>query len=92
MSGFALAVLAAPLLPAWGVPLQSGAGRLLAAGLASVVMWMVLGLVAAVRSTRDPAVGWRHFWGEFVVLMLCVWVGLAAGLVMANLVLGRVLV
>lgn len=92
VSGFGATVLAAPLLPAWGVPLKSGTGRYLTAAAASAVLWLVLGVIAAVRSTRDPWVRWRQFWAQYLWFAVCAWFGLALSLVAVNLVLGRVLV
>ena len=92
LAGFAATVLAAPLLPAWGVPLKSGGGRYLTAAAASAILWLLLGVVAAVRSTRDPQVRWYQFWAQYLWYAVCAWAGVALSLVAVNLVLGRVLV
>lgn len=89
--GFVAAVLAAPLLPVLGAPMRSGTSLYLIAAAGSAVVWMVLGAVAAARATRDPAAGWGRFWGEFVWLMVCVWIGVVLSVALTNLVLGRVL-
>ncbi len=89
VSGFVMALLAAPLLPAFGAPLRTGSLALPAA--ASAVLWFVLGTFAAQRATRSGAGGWGRFWSEYVWLTSCVWVGAILAVVAANLVLGRVL-
>jgi len=91
VGGFALALLAAPLLPAFGEPVRAGSGAVLTAAAASAVLWFVLGAVAARRATRSPYSGWGSFWVEYLWLCLCVWMGAALAVVAANLVLGRVL-
>ncbi len=91
VGGFLLALLAAPLLPAFGAPLRTGSAAVVAAVLASAVMWFLLGAFAAQRATRSVAAGWGRFWGEYVWLTSCVWLGAVLAVVAANLVLGRVL-
>jgi hypothetical protein len=89
--GFVAAVLAAPLLPVLGAPMRAGTSLYLIAAAGSAVVWMVLGAVAAARTTRDPAAGWGRFWVEYVWLMICVWIGVVLSVALTNLVLGRVL-
>ncbi len=89
VSGFLLALLAAPLLPAFGAPLRTGSIAVPAA--ASAVLWFLLGTFAAQRATRSGAGGWGRFWSEYAWLTSCVWVGAILAVVAANLVLGRVL-
>jgi hypothetical protein len=91
VAGFGFAVLAAPLLPAFGAPLRSGSGAVTGAVVASAGLWFVLGAFAGRRATRTPFGGWGRFWGEYLWLAMCVWVGAALAAVAANLVLGRVL-
>lgn len=91
IGGFGLALLAAPLLPAFGAPLRSGTGAVTAAVAASAGLWFVLGAFAAQRATRVPSAGWGRFWGELLWLAACVWLGAVLAVVAANLVLGRVL-
>ncbi len=91
VGGFALALFGAPLLPAFGVPMRTGSGAVLAAAAASAVLWFLVGALAAGRATRIPTSGWGRFWAEYLWLCLCVWVGALLAVVAANLVLGRVL-
>lgn len=92
VGGFALSLMAAPLLPAFGAPLRTGSGAVTGAVVASAALWFVLGSFAARRSTRSVDAGWGRFWGEFLWLSACVWMGAVLAEVAANLVLGRILV
>lgn len=91
VGGFLLALLAAPLLPAFGAPLRPGTGAVVAAVAASAVLWLLLGTFAAQRATRSASAGWGRFWSELVWLTACAWLGAVLAVVAANLVLGRVL-
>jgi hypothetical protein len=88
VGGFLLTVLAAPALLVLGAPLRSGSGLYLAAGLASALLWLLLGLLASRRATRRPVASWRDFWREYLWLVAGCWVGVLVALVAANLVLG----
>jgi hypothetical protein len=92
VAGFLFAMLAAPLLPAFGAPLRSGSGAVTGAVVASAALWFVLGAFAGRRATRTPFGGWGRFWGEYLWLASCVWLGAVLAAVASNLVLGRVLV
>jgi len=89
VGGFALALLAAPALPAAGVPLRSGAQVVLLAVAASALLWLGLGWFAARRATRGTPATWARFWGEFAWMAVAVWAGTGLAVLGANLVLGR---
>jgi len=89
VSGFAAAVLAAPALMPFGVPLATGSGRLWLGIVASVVLWMGVGVVAARRATRSPVAGWRDYWREFRWLAAGIWIGVVLALVAIEVVVGR---
>ncbi len=89
IGGFVLAVLAAPALPMAGVPLRTGTGVILVAVGASALLWLLIGVFAALRATRSGQPRWARFWGEYAWMLLAVWTGTAVGLLAANLVLGR---
>lgn len=91
ISGFGLAVLAAPGLLVMGAPLRSGGGTYLAGVAMSAALWFVLGVIAARRATRRPASSWRDFWGELLSLAVAVWIGVVVSLLVSNLVLGHAL-
>jgi uncharacterized membrane protein len=91
IGGFVAAVLAAPLLPAFGAPIRSGKSVYLLAVVGSAVVWLAVGALAARRATRRPVATWGGYWAEYLLLALSVWVGVVLSLVAANLVLGRAL-
>lgn len=88
VGGFLLTVLAAPALLVLGAPLRSGSGLYLAAGVASAVLWLLLGALASRRATRRPVASWRDFWREYLWLLGGCWVGVVLALAATNVVLG----
>lgn len=92
VASFLLAALAAPVLLVAGVPLSGAPGSHPWAIGASVLLWLLLGAVAARRATRLPVATWRDFWRDFLWLAAGVWLGVLAALAAANLLLGRTLV
>lgn len=83
-------VLAAPVLLFVGAPFGDRGSYPLAV-LASGVLWMVVGLIAALRATRNPLADWREFWKQFVPLLLGVWAGVLAALMIATVTIGDTL-
>lgn len=90
--GFAAGVLAAPLLPAVGVPFRAGSLPFLIGIVASLVLWLAIGAVAAARATRTEWTSWGRFWRAWLRMAACAWLGMLLALVVANLVLGRALI
>lgn len=82
--GFVAAVMAAPVLPVLGIPLRSGATLVVAAAVASAVLWLLIGWRAARRSTS-----WAGFTVEYGSMVLAVWIGTGLAALAADLVLGR---
>lgn len=91
VSGFVLALMAAPALLVLGAPLSGGAGLYLLAAALSAVLWLGIGVLASRRATRSPAARWRDFWREWAWPAAGVWLGVGAALVIADLVLGNAL-
>jgi hypothetical protein len=87
-----VSVLAAPLVLVVGVPLTTSPSATSTGVVLSVALWAALGLAAAWRATRRPAVAWREFWVEYGWSVAAVWCGVAVGLVVADVVLGRPIV
>lgn len=83
-------VLAAPVLLFVGAPFGDRGWYPLAV-LASAVLWMVVGFVAALRATRNPLADWREFWKQFIPLLLGVWAGASAALLIATASIGDTL-
>jgi hypothetical protein len=88
VTGFAAAVLAAPALMPFGVPLATGSQRLWLGIFVSAIVWMAVGVVAARRATRSPVAGWRDFWREFGWLAAGIWIGVVLALVGVQVFVG----
>lgn len=89
--GFAMAVFAAPALLFAGIPLSSAATRLAIGIGSSVALWLAMGILAARRATRSPVATWKDFWREFAWLAAGIWIGVVAGLVAIQILLGGAL-
>jgi len=87
IGGFLLAIVAAPVLLVSGAPLTTGHSYTLAL-LASAMLWVLLGTIAARIATRTPVATWRDYWREFFWLAGGVWIGVVMAIVAANLILG----
>jgi hypothetical protein len=87
-SGWVLASMAVPTAQLVGFPLENGTLRQLAAGVGAVALWLGVGAWAARRSARYPVAGWREYWSEYLWLLIPVWGGtIAALLIMRYLAL-----
>jgi hypothetical protein len=75
-------VFAAPALLAAGAPF--GERDLYPWAIAaSVVLWLLVGFLAARRATRNPMATWADYWRHFAWLCAGVWLGAAAALAIA---------
>jgi uncharacterized protein YneF (UPF0154 family) len=54
----------------------------------SIVLWLVVGWVAARRATRNPVATWPDYWRQYAMLLASVWLGVAVGLLVARAQLG----
>jgi hypothetical protein len=88
LTGFIFLVMGVPVLPLLGVPAEGGSNRYLLAAVASVVLWLAIGWVAARRATRLAVAGWAEWRREYLPLAIGVWVGAAAALVIAGTMVG----
>ena len=84
-------VSAAPGLLVAGAPFADDSHYPIAV-LASVPLWLVLGLIASRRATRSTVASWRDYWRELFWLTLGVVMGAAAALVAAAAILGESLI
>jgi hypothetical protein len=84
-------VSAAPGLLVAGAPFADD-GRYPLAVLASVPLWLVLGLIASRRATRPVVASWGDYWRELTWLSIGVVMGAVAALVAATSILGESLV
>jgi hypothetical protein len=76
-------VCAAPVLLVAGAPFGDRDLYPLAIA-ASVVLWLLVGLLAARRSTRNPMATWPDFWRHYAWLCGGIWVGCIAALVISG--------
>ncbi len=81
------AMLAAPGLLVVGAPFGNRDLYLLAM-LASGLMWMLIGWVAARRATRNPFATWGSFWQHFGWMLVGIWAGVFVALAIATYSLG----
>jgi hypothetical protein len=81
-------VFAAPGLLAAGAPFGDK-GLYPAAIGASAVLWLVVGVLASRRATRNPMATWADFWRHYAWLCGGIWLGCAAALVAAAMTIGE---
>jgi hypothetical protein len=89
--GLVLGVFAAPGLLVVGAPFSSASLYPIGIGV-SVVLWLIVGYVAARRATRNPMASWADFWRNYWWLTVGIWIGAAAALVIARYTLGEALI
>ncbi len=81
-------VVAAPGLLVAGAPLADESNYPLAV-VASIPLWLLIGLVASRRGTRSPMATWREFWREYAWMFAGVAAGAGGALVAATAILGE---
>jgi len=91
MIGLVGGVSAAPGLMVVGAPFADDA-RYPVAVLASIPMWLILGLIASRRATRTSIASWRDYWRELGWLTIAVVLGSVAALAAAAAILGESLI
>lgn len=84
-------VSAAPGLLVAGAPLASSDNYALAV-LASVPLWLLLGLIASRRATTHVVASWRDYWRELGFLTIGVLLGALAALIASTQILGESIV
>lgn len=84
-------VSAAPGLLFVGAPFADDAKYPLAI-LASVPLWLLLGLIASRRATRSTVASWRDYWREMTYLTVAVVLGAIVALAAATKILDESLV
>ena len=84
-------VSAAPGLLFVGAPFADDAKYPMAI-LASMPLWLVLGLIASRRATRSTVASWRDFWREMTYLTVAVVIGAVVALAAATKILDESLV
>jgi hypothetical protein len=89
--GLLLGVFAAPGLLAVGAPFSSDSVYPIGVTL-SVMLWLIVGAIAAARTTRNPMASWADFWRTYAWLAGGIWLGACAALLIARLVVGDALI
>jgi hypothetical protein len=89
--GLVTGATAAPGLLVAGAPFADDA-RYPTAVLASVPVWLVLGLIASRRATRPLMASWRDYWREMAFLGAALMAGVVGAMVVATTILGESLV
>jgi hypothetical protein len=89
--GLVTGATAAPGLLVAGAPFADDA-RYPTAVLASVPVWLVLGLVASRRATRPLMASWRDYWRELAFLGAALMAGVVGAMVVSTTILGESLV
>ena len=56
--------------------------------LASGVLWMIVGFIAARRATRNPTADWSDYWRHYLVMMAGIWLGAGIALAIAAASIG----
>lgn len=84
------AVIAAPLLLVVGAPFGDSSRYLLAI-VASGVLWLGVGWLAASRATRNPLATWTDFWRHYLWMAGGIAGGAVLALGMATIALGEAL-
>lgn len=84
-------VSAAPGLLIAGAPLANS-GDYPMAVLASIPLWLLLGLIASRRATVPAVASWRDYWRELIFLTIAVMLGAIAALIAATQILGESIV
>lgn len=88
--GLIAGVCAAPGLLVVGAPFgDTSLYPLAIAG--SAVMWVLVGVLASRRCTRNPMATWTDYWRQFFWLCAGIWLGCGAALVVAAMVVGQAL-
>lgn len=77
-------VFAAPVLLVAGAPFGDRGLYPLAVA-ASGVLWMLVGVLASRRATRNPMATWNDFWRHYAWMCAGIWAGATIALVAATL-------
>ncbi len=89
--GLICGVFAAPALLAVGAPFSDTSLYPIGVAL-SAMLWLVIGAVAARRTTRNPMADWGDFWRTYAWLAGGVWLGAAVAMMIAKYSVGQALV
>lgn len=85
--GLFLGVFAAPGLLIVGAPFSDRSLYPIGVTI-SVMLWLVVGAIAARRTTRNPMASWADFWRNFAWLAAGIWLGAVTALAVARISVG----
>lgn len=85
--GLVAAYLGAPVLAAIGAPFDNRSLYPVAV-IASMVIWLLIGLLASRRATRNPMATWSDFWRHYAWMLGGMWVGTVVALAIAGVRIG----
>jgi hypothetical protein len=89
VTSWVLPALALPTAVLAGLPVETGGARLAIVAATSVLVWMVVGRVAAQRATSRPIATWRDFAREFAWLAIALWIGVLIGVALVGVGVGN---
>jgi hypothetical protein len=89
--GLICGVFAAPALLVVGVPFSDRSVYPIGVAL-SVLLWLIVGAIAAHRTTRNPMASWADFWRTYAWLAGGIWLGASVALIVAKFTVGQALV
>jgi hypothetical protein len=87
-ASFVLTMVAFPVMPILGIPAAGGTGRIFVAVVVSLLLWWILGQLAAAKISSRPIVGWREWFGEFSLFAISIIAGTAGAVLLAAYFLG----
>ena len=79
---------AGPALLAIGAPFADR-GVYPVAAAASALMWLLVGILAARRATRNPMATWSDYWRHYLWMLFGIWVGVIVALAIATVRIGN---
>jgi hypothetical protein len=89
--GLVCGVFAAPLLLAVGAPFSDSSLYPIGVAL-SAMLWLIVGAIAARRTTRNPMASWGDFWRTYGWLAGGIWLGAGVALLIAKYSVGQALI
>lgn len=89
VTSWLLPALALPTAVLFGLPMEADLARVIAVGVSSTLIWLLIGRIAARRATRQPIATWRDYVREFAWLAVAVWLGIATGSALIGLGVGQ---
>jgi hypothetical protein len=87
LAGLTFAYFSAPALPVVGAPFSESSRHPIAIAI-SAVLWVIIGIVASRRATRNPMASWADFWRDYSWLAGGIWLGAVVPMMVARFGVG----